>query len=144
MHSYNLTTCFLHQRFGARSAHAQSTAAQRETTPIKRNSIGYAGFFTRRRIIPRPIQKPHRPVSQALIVKSRTRLGHIVRNIPIARNSKKISRKGIISIDRAGDVIRAEQLTFSIGSRFWRMLKFESEFLNFGLEFCLDQAIVLR
>jgi len=71
-------------------------------------------------------------------------LGHIVRNIPIARNSKKISRKGIISIDRAGDVIRAEQLTFSIGSRFWRMLKFESEFLNFGLEFCLDQAIVLR
>jgi hypothetical protein len=72
-----------------------STAVQRHTMPITRNSIRYPGFFTRRRIMFRPIQNPQRPLSHALIVNSRTSFGHPVHNSPIERKSKKANTKGI-------------------------------------------------
>src|SRR6266404_2006835 len=64
--------------------------------PIRRNSIRYPGFFTRRKIMFRPIQNPQRPLSHALIVNSRTSFSHPVNNIPIVRKSKKPNTKGII------------------------------------------------
>jgi hypothetical protein len=63
--------------------------------PITRNSIRYPGFFTRRKIMFRPIQNPQRLLSHALIVNSRTSFGHPVNNIPIVRKSKKANTKGI-------------------------------------------------
>jgi bifunctional DNase/RNase len=43
----------------------------------------------------RPIQKPQRPLSHALIANSRTSFGHPVNNIPIVRKSKNANTKGI-------------------------------------------------
>src|SRR5207253_9720144 len=42
------------------------------------------------------IQNPHRPLSHALIVNSRTSFGHPVNNNPNVRKSKKPNTKGII------------------------------------------------
>jgi hypothetical protein len=72
------------------------TAPTTQIKPIRRNSNKYEGLLTRRSIISRAIQKPHRPRRQESTIKSRTRAGASINNAPETKNRMNAKMSGII------------------------------------------------